>query len=192
MSVTCNTMRLISEEMDYKKIHVVDSENLSTGIGLQIIRAAELVEKGYRVEEILEDSKKFRKKVNASFVVDNLTFLHRGGRCSGITALFGNKLKMKLEIVVTDGKMGVGKKYRGSQKNVILKYITDQKEELLKADSARIFITHSGCPDEIIMEAKEYLENLNVFKEIVITRAGGVISSHCGPNTLGILYIRNH
>lgn len=189
MSATCNVLRLAAENLNYQGLYVVDSMNLSTGIGLQIIRASELAAKGYRVEDILNDNNEIRGKVRASFVVDTLTFLHRGGRCSTVTALLANTLKLKPEIVVINGKMDVAKKYRGNQKAVILKYVKDHEVELMSADPARIFITHSTCPKEIVKEVVTYLKNLNIFHEILVTQAGGVISSHCGPNTLGILYI---
>lgn len=189
MSATCNIMRLAGENMGYKKLYVVDSKNLSTGIGLQVLRAAVMAGSGSSVSDILNDNKEINPKVRASFVIDTLTFLHRGGRCSGVAALLANTLKLKPEIVVKEGKMGVDKKYRGNIKAALLKYVQDRKEQLLDAEPDRIFITHSGCDDEVIDEIKEYLKGLNVFKEILVTRAGGVISSHCGPNTLGILYI---
>lgn len=189
MSATCNVLRLAADNLGYKKLHVVDSKNLSTGIGLQVLRAAELAEKGLTAQEILDDNKEINSKVKASFVVDTLTFLHRGGRCSAVAKLLANTLKLKPEIVVVDGKMGVGKKYRGNIKSVILKYVQDRKEQLKNADTDRIFITHSGCDEEIIESVRKYIEELNIFREILITRAGGVISSHCGPNTLGVLYI---
>ncbi|MBC3795442.1 DegV family protein [Acetobacterium tundrae] len=191
MSTTCNVMRLAAETLNYKKLVVVNSRNLSTGIGLQVIRAAEQVSRGCTVEEILADNRQINGKVKASFVVDTLTFLYRGGRCSSVTALIGNSLKLKPEIVVSDAKMQVRKKYRGNAKSVILKYAKEREKELLLANSARVFITHSGCSEKIINKVKEYLESLNKFEEILVTQAGGVISSHCGPNTLGVLYILN-
>ncbi|MBC3887581.1 DegV family EDD domain-containing protein [Acetobacterium paludosum] len=191
MSTTCNVMRLAAETLNYKKLVVVNSRNLSTGIGLQVIRAAEQVSRGCTVEEILADNRQINGKVKASFVVDTLTFLYRGGRCSSVTALIGNSLKLKPEIVVSDAKMQVRKKYRGNAKSVILKYAKEREKELLLANSARVFITHSGCPEKIVNKVKEYLESLNKFEEILVTQAGGVVSSHCGPNTLGVLYILN-
>lgn len=189
MSGTCNVMRLAAQSLDYQKLHVIDSKSLSTGIGLQVLRAADLVLQGKSIDDILEDIQMTREKVRASFVIDTLTFLHRGGRCSGVTAILANTLNLKPEIVVIDGKMKVGKKYRGNQSTVILKYAKDREAELLKADPSRVFITHSGCQKEVIASVNEYLRGLNYFNEIIETRAGGVISSHCGPNTLGVLYI---
>jgi len=189
MSGTCNVMRLAAQSLDYQKLHVIDSKSLSTGIGLQVLRAADLVLQGKSIDDILEDIQMTREKVRASFVIDTLTFLHRGGRCSGVTAILANTLNLKPEIVVIDGKMKVGKKYRGNQSTVIMKYAKDREAELLKADPSRVFITHSGCQKEVIASVNEYLRGLNYFNEIIETRAGGVISSHCGPNTLGVLYI---
>lgn len=189
MSTTCNVMRLAADNLGFKKLHVVNSKNLSTGIGLQILRAAELAKKGLSAEEILKDNNEINNKVRASFVVDTLTYLHRGGRCSTVAKLLANTLKLKPEIVVIDGKMVVGKKYRGNIKSVILKYVQDRNEQFKNADSDRIFITHSGCDTEVIESVRKHIEDLNIFEKIFITRAGGVISSHCGPNTLGVLYI---
>lgn len=189
MSATCNVIRLAAQNLNYDKVYVVDSKNLSTGIGLQVLRAAKMAKKGTTVLEILNDNSEIKDKVRASFVVNTLTYLHRGGRCSGVTALLANTLKLKPEIMVTEGKMVVGKKYRGNIKSALLKYVHDKEKQLLNADNDRVFITHSGCDQEIIEEIRQYLEDLNIFKEILITRAGGVISSHCGPNTLGVLYI---
>lgn len=189
MSATCNVMRLAAQNLGYSRLFVVDSKNLSTGIGLQVLRAAELAMNGVNAEDILKDNNNIISKVRASFVVDTLIYLHRGGRCSSITALLANTLKLKPEIVVRDGEMGVGKKYRGNIKSVLSKYVQDRKDELVEANPDRIFITHSGCDDEVINEIKKNLEDMNIFRDILITRAGGVISSHCGPNTLGVLYI---
>lgn len=189
MSATCNVMRLAAQNLGYSRLFVVDSMNLSTGIGLQVLRAAELAKNGVGTEDILKDNSIIISKIRASFVVDTLIYLQRGGRCSGVTALLANTLKLKPEIVVNDGKMGVGKKYRGNIKSVLSKYVQDRKEELIAANPDRIFITHSGCDDDVIDDIKKTLEDLNIFRDILITRAGGVISSHCGPNTLGILYI---
>lgn len=190
MSVTCQTIRMAAEELEFENVYVINSKNLSTGIGLQVIRAAELVEQGFSADKIVEDIEQFRERVKASFVVDTLTYLHRGGRCSSVAALVGNVLKLKPMIEVNNGKMGVGRKYRGKLKNVILDYTKDINLELEHADPSRIFITHSGIDKAIEQEVFEYLSNLNYFQEVLITRAGGVISSHCGPNTLGILYVK--
>lgn len=188
MSVTCQVIRMAAEELSYNRIWSVNSQNLSTGIGLQVLRAAHMAKEGAAAATIVNEIESTRSNVRASFVVDTLTFLHRGGRCNSVAALLGNTLKLKPMIAVKNGKMGVAKKYRGRTAAVVRSYAKEQVPELLKADSARVFITHSGISDEIINETYEFLLGLNYFNEILITRAGGVISSHCGPNTLGILY----
>lgn len=188
MSTTCNVVRLFAQQENYDKIYVVDSKNLSTGIGLQVIRAAKLAAQGRSAKAIAEDLENTRDRVRASFVIDTLTYLARGGRCNAVTALLANTLKLHPKIVVTDGVMGVGKKYHGSLNTALIKYVKDMTQDLLNANKERVFITHSGCDEATINKIKEYLESLNYFDEILITRAGGVISSHCGPGTLGVLY----
>ena len=190
MSSCCSVMHMAAVEMEVEdKVFVVDSMNLSTGIGLQILEAAELAETGMGAGEIVEKIKEIQPQVRSSFVVDSLTFLHRGGRCSGVAALAGNTLKLHPCIFVINGKMQAGKKYRGKMDKVILNYVEDLKVELLTAKKERVFITHSGCEDSLIETIKKELEELNYFENIYVTRAGGVITSHCGPGTLGVLYI---
>lgn len=190
MSSTCQVLRLAAEELEYAEhVCVVDSMNLSTGIGLQVLYAAELAKEGISLDVMEEKLKAYRERVRASFVVDTLTYLQRGGRCSAVTALLGNTLKLKPRIAVADGKMGVSKKYRGNRKKTVLSYAKDMEEEMLKAEKKRVFITHSGIEQEIIDEVKAYLTSLNHFEDIYVTRAGGVISSHCGAGTLGVLFV---
>ena len=188
MSTTCNVVRLVCEGEDYERFFVIDSQNLSTGIGLQVLKAADMAAKGKTAEEIVSEINAARDRVRASFVVDNLTFLARGGRCSTITAVMANTLRLHPLITVHDGAMGAGKKFRGKMDAAILEYVNDLMPQLQNAEPERVFITHSGCDDEIIGAVKEKLEDLKIFSEILITRAGGVISSHCGPNTLGVLF----
>lgn len=191
MSSTCNVARLVGEEFEKGRLFVIDSQNLSTGIGLQVIRAAELAQQGKSAEDIVQEIEAARPLVRASFVVDTLTYLARGGRCSGATALLANTLKLHPCIKVIGGKMEVGKKYRGRLEHALKNYVKDLEEELVSADTTRIFITHSGVRPEIVEEIRTYLESLGRFEEILETTAGGVISSHCGPGTLGVLYYVN-
>lgn len=188
MSTTCNVVRLVAKEFAEGRVFVINSQNLSTGIGLQVMRAAELAAEGKDAEAIVQEIEAARDKVQASFVVDTLTYLARGGRCSGAAALMGNALKLHPCIEVKNGKMGVSKKYRGKMDRVLLQYAEDQTEKLKKADSRRVFITHSEIDPALVEEVRTYLVSLNKFEEIIETEAGGVISSHCGPGTLGILY----
>lgn len=190
MSTTINALRLAAAELNAEdKVFVIDSANLSTGIGLQVIEAAILAKEGKSAAEIVHHIEKIKPLVRASFVVDTLTYLHRGGRCSGVAALMGSTLKLHPQIVVENGKMGPSKKYRGKMSRVILSYAQEMEEALKNARADRVFITHSGCEESDIQAVREYLESLHHFKEILITRAGCVISSHCGPGTLGVLYI---
>lgn len=190
MSTTANVMRLAAEELDYKEhVFVIDSANLSTGIGHLVVEAAIMVRKGMKSKDIVDSIEALKPYVRASFVVDTLTYLHRGGRCSATTALAGSLLKIKPSIVVKDGKMEADKKYRGKLDKVILQYVKDMEQDLLHAKKDRVFITHSGCDKEIVDKVKDYLEGLKRFHSIIETRAGSVISSHCGPGTLGVLFI---
>ena len=190
MSTTSNVMRIAATDLDASdRVFVIDSLNLSTGIGLQVLEAADMAAAGKSGAEIAAYIESIRSRVRASFVVDTLTYLHRGGRCSGVAALAGAALKLHPRIAVVDGKMGPGKKYRGVMKKVILEYAKDMEEDLKNAETKRVFITHSGCEDSVIADVKAYVEGLGHFDEILITRAGCVVSSHCGPGTLGVLFI---
>lgn len=193
MSTTANVFRLAAEELDYEDhVFVVDSANLSTGVGLLVIEAALMAKDDMAAKDIVAKLEEIKPLVRASFVVDILTYLHRGGRCSATSALVGGMLKLKPRIVVKNGKMDADKKYRGTMKKVLLQYTKDMEDELKTAKKDRVFITHSGCDEDIINGVYEYLSGLNYFDEILITRAGGVISSHCGPGTLGVLFIANN
>ena len=190
MSSSAQVMRMAAEELEAEdKVYVIDSANLSTGIGLLVIEAAIMAKEGKSAAEIAAKIEEWKPKVRASFVVDTLVYLHRGGRCSGLSALLGGALKLHPEIVVEDGAMHPAKKYRGKMKSVVLSYAKDLEESLKRAKKDRVFITHSGCDIEIVEAVREYLESLGIFDEIHETRAGGVISSHCGPGTLGVLFI---
>ena len=193
MSTTVNVMRMAAEELDAEdKIHIIDSENLSTGGGLLVIEAAIMASAGKSGKEIVNTIEQLKPQVRASFIVDTLTFLHRGGRCSGVAALAGGALKLHPKIVVENGGMKPDKKYRGKMSSAILTYAKELEPQLKDAKTDRVFITHSGCTDEIIQNIYEFVKELNHFDEILITRAGGVISSHCGPGTLGVLFIANN
>lgn len=190
MSSTNNVFRLAAEELEAEdRVSVIDSANLSTGIGLMVIEAAIMAQEGKSKDEITAVIEGLKPRVRASFVVDTLEYLYRGGRCSGLAALAGGMLKLHPKIVVKDGAMGADKKFRGKMDAVLLKYAKEMEEDLLSAKKDRVFITHSGCDEEVIAAIKAYLEGLNYFDEILITVAGGVVSSHCGPGTLGVLYI---
>lgn len=190
MSASGNIMRMAAQQLDAEDtIHVIDSQNLSTGIGLLVVAAAAMAKEGKTAAEIVPKIEDLIPRVRASFVVDTLVYLHRGGRCSGLAAMAGGALKLHPRIQVTGGAMQSGKKYRGSMDKVILSYVKDMEEDLKAAERTRVFITHSGCDREIVEKVREYLKDLDIFSEIWETRAGGVVSSHCGPGTLGVLFI---
>lgn len=192
MSTCANVMRMAATEMGIEdKVSVIDSASLSTGVGLLVIEAAIMAKQGRTLSEIVDHIEAIKPQVRASFVVDTLTYLYRGGRCGGLTALAGGALKIHPQIVVEDGAMRPEKKYRGKLSNVILSYVQDMESQLRNARRDRVFITHSGCDADIIDNVYQHLDNLNIFDEILITRAGSVISSHCGPGTLGVLFIEN-
>lgn len=188
MSSTGNVIRLAGEELEHAQLYVMDSMNLSTGIGLQLLRMGKLREEGLTAKQIVDKVSADRDKVRAGFVVDTLEYLYRGGRCNAVTALFASALKIKPEIAVVDGKMIVARKFRGNIQSVIRKYVDGLKEAISNADEEHIFITHSGGVDDIAEELKAEIEAMGHFKEVHITTAGGVIASHCGPKTLGVLF----
>ena len=190
MSTSGNVMRLAAEELEASDlVTVIDSANLSTGIGLLVIEAAIMAQEGKTAGEITAVIEELKPKVRASFVVDTLVYLYRGGRCNAVSAMAGSALKLHPKIVVENGAMDASKKYRGKLSKVITAYVKDLEEELKAARPDRVFITHSGCDREVVEAVRTYLENLEVFKEVLETRAGGVISCHCGPGTLGVLFI---
>lgn len=189
LSTTYNNCRLVGEETP--GLYVIDSGNLSTGMGLVIIHAAECIAAGMPVEQVVEDTRAFTRRVDASFVLDTLEFLHKGGRCSTLAMLGANMLRLKpcIEVNNADGTMTVGKKYRGSSEKCLEEYVLDRLQGRDDIDTRRIFITNSGIPQERVDLVLEAVKKCQQFDEILFTRAGCTISSHCGPNCLGILYV---
>lgn len=164
------------------------SSEMSTSINV-IRMAAVMAADGKSREEIKAGIDELIPKVRASFVVDTLVYLYRGGRCNAVSALIGGALALHPMIVVKDGKMDASRKYRGKIGKVIKNYAKDLEENLKNAIPDRVFITHSECDAKTVEEVRDYIASLGIFKEIIETRAGGVISSHCGPGTLGVLFI---
>ncbi|MCH5300132.1 MAG: DegV family protein [Ruminococcus sp.] len=172
-------------------VYVVDSRNLSTGNGLLVLHGAEMAEKDFSAKEIAEECTKLTSKVEASFVVDSIDYLYKGGRCSALAAFGANLLNLKPCIEVTEGKMKPGKKYRGNISRVMLNYVADRLRDRDDIDKHRVFITHTKCNGEDVENVrKNLLELYPDFEEILETTAGCTITTHCGPNTLGILFIR--
>ncbi len=175
-------------------VYVIDSCSLSTGSGLIALQVADRIhEQGMPAERISQEVMQLVPKVQASFLLDTLEFMHAGGRCSSITRLGANVLHIKPCIQVhTDdhGSMGVGKMYRGKLIRCLKRYVQDVLAKPEGIDTSRVFITHSGIDQAIIDMVRQTIEQLVNFKETYITRAGCTISSHCGPNTLGVLFLQ--
>ena len=190
MSSTYQNSVIAAEDFD--NVYVVDSRNLSTGGGLLVIRAAELAQRGMRAGMIAEECRRLAPCVDASFVIDSLEFLHKGGRCSTVALLGANLMNFKPCIIVKDGAMSVGRKYRGKYEQVLLKYIEDRVGDGHDIDKSHVFITHAGCDPEVVDACVAKLKTLGDYPNIHITRAGCTVSSHCGRNTLGVLFIRDH
>ena len=189
LSSACQNCFLAAEELGH--VYPVDSRSLSTGIGLQVIAAAEMARSGMSAPEIQQEAKKLADRSHASFILDTLEFMHAGGRCSAVAALGANLLKLKPCIEVhpeKNGAMLVGKKYRGDLHKVLVQYTKDvlNRDDLLLD---RVFITHSGIPQEYIDLVRETVIQCADFREISITQASCTISCHCGPNTLGVLFL---
>lgn len=174
---------------EFDNVYAVDSCNLSSGQGLVVIEAALAAQRGEQPEEIVAMLNELTSRVDTSFVVDKLDYLAKGGRCSSAVALGANLLKLKPCINLEHGKMDVGKKYRGVWTKLLPGYA---KERLEGKDICkdRVFITWTSCPPEVVAELREILK-AEGFGEVLETVAGSTITSHCGPNTLGVLFIRN-
>ncbi len=188
LSSSCQNACIAAGEVG--NVNVIDSRSLSSGSGLLVLMAVELARSGMGAGEICQVLETAREKLDVSFVIQTLDYLHKGGRCSGVAAFGANLLKLRPEIVVTDGRMHVGKKYRGNMEKTILDYVRGRLEGRTDVDRDRIFITHSGVPAEIVEKVRALVLELQPFAEVIETRAGCTISSHCGPNCLGVLFFK--
>ena len=174
---------------EFPNVYVVDSRNLSTGHGHVVLKACEYAEAGMDAPEIVEKLNALAPRVDASFILDRLDYMRKGGRCSSVVALGANLLHLKPCIEVVDGRMIVGNKYRGSLLKCLESYVADRLKNLDDIEPGRIFITHTAMPEGTCEAVRDMIEKLGYFKEIVDTEAGCTVSCHCGPGTLGILYI---
>lgn len=172
-------------------VYVIDTKNLSTGGGLSVIKACEMRDEGKKAEEIVDFiNNKMVDYVNASFIIDSLEYLHKGGRCSTLAALGANLLKLKPCIEVKNGAMAVGKKYRGKFADVLVEYTQARLEDADNIDLDRVFVTHAGVDMDIVNAVADQVKKTLPFKEVLITRAGATVSCHCGRNTLGVLFVQ--
>lgn len=172
----------------FKNVHIIDSMSLSSGIGLQVMYATKLRDKGIDIDEAVALINSRREHVQISFVVDKLNYLYKGGRCSALSLLGANLLAIRPSIQVKNGKMIVGKKYMGKMHKILGQYILDTLEQFSNPDKSMCFITYSSATDEMLKVSKETLEKTGMFKKIIETTAGSTVTTHCGPNTLGIIY----
>lgn len=185
-SSTHQNARIAAQQFD--NVYVIDSQNLSTGSGHLVYDAALMAKEGRSAEEICRKLEQMVPKIEASFVIDKLDYLHKGGRCSGLEALGAKLLQIKPCIEVIDGRMDVGKKYRGNLGRCLEHYVRDRLKGRTDIDYSRLFITYSSCPEDILNRVKSVVQELSQFEEIIVTKAGCTVTSHCGPNTLGILF----
>lgn len=188
---SCHQNALIAAS-ELENVYVVDSRNLSTGHGHIVCQAVKMAEEGVLTPpEIVENLKELTGRVEASFILDQLEYLKKGGRCSALAALGANLLSLKPCIEVKDGKMSVGKKYRGKYRNCLLNYVKERLQNRDDIDYERIFITHTTMEDGLVDAVREAVNEYGSFTEVIETEAGCTISCHCGPSTLGILFIRS-
>lgn len=189
LSSACENARRIAKLK--KNVYVIDSRSLSTGIALLAIYASKLVDKGLEAKEIVEKVEARIPSVQASFVIDTLEYLYKGGRCSGLARFSAAVFRIKPQIIVTsEGKMVPGKKYRGKITPCVEKYCEDTLNQFNTPDLSIAFVTHTEANSAMVAIAKRALKDFG-FKKIYETTAGATISSHCGPATLGILYIND-
>lgn len=188
LSASYHNACLAAEELG--NIVVIDSKSLSTGSGHLVIAAADMIESGLSIFEIEKELNNLKEKLDVSFVLQTLDYIHKGGRCSGITLLGANLLKIRPEIEVIDGKMIVGKKYRGNLMKSVSDYVNGRLKDRSDISLKRIFITHSGVNQDVIDHVVSLVKELQPFEEVIVTNAGCTISSHCGPDCLGVLFFR--
>ncbi len=175
---------------DVGNVYVIDGRSLSTGSAHLALLARELAENGMEAVDIVEAVTQAIARLDVSFVLQTLDYLHKGGRCSGVAAFGANVMKLRPEIEVVDGKMQVGRKYRGSMEKSILSYVRGRLEGREDIDTKRIFITHSGVPGDIVEKVTALVRELHPFEEIIEATAGSTITSHCGPNCIGVLFMK--
>ncbi len=175
---------------DFENVRVLDSKNLSTGQGLVVLKACELAKTCESLDALLSELEAFTEKVEASFLLDQLQYMVKGGRCSAAAALGANLLNLKPCIEVKDGKMSVVKKYRGNYAKCLASYVKDRLAEREDLDKWTLFVTHTPVSDDCRTAVEETVEKYDDFKNTYWTQAGCTVSCHCGPSTLGVLFVR--
>ncbi len=188
--LSCSCQNAINASKDFKDVYVIDSKSLSTGIGLLALYAKELADSGVKPNEIAKKVESRVESLQVSFVIERLDYLYKGGRCNSLQFFGANLLKLRPRIVVNGGKMSADKKYRGAMEKVVTKYCEDTLSEFNTPDLERVFITYTTATPQMVEAARTAVTNAG-FKNIYETHAGCTIASHCGGNTLGILYFND-
>lgn len=177
---------------DFENVYVVDGRSLSSGTGLLVLYACDLRDSGkYTAKEIFDKCVARVPFVQASFFVDTMEYLYKGGRCSGLASFFATALKLKPSLLLKDGKIVVGKKYRGSATAIVEKYVDNIFDMYTTPDTKRIFITHTSADPEVVELTRAAIAKHYQFDEIIETIASSTITSHCGKGTLGILFLND-
>ena len=189
--MTSTYKNAVTSSKNFEKVYVVDTRNLSTGGGMLVRFAVELAEKGATYDEIIKKVEERKQYVQASFIIDKLNYLHKGGRCSTLQFLGANLLKLHPSIIVKDGKMQVHKKYKGKMADIVKKYIDDTLAEYNTPCLDYCFVTFTELTDEDIIKNAVEAAKAYGFKEVIETYAGATVSCHCGRNTIGILYFND-
>lgn len=188
-SSSCQNAMLAAQQVGHTT--VVDSRNLSSGQGLIVLRAAEMAQSGADAKTVLAECQDMVSRVETSFVIDTLDYLYKGGRCSALAAFGANLLRIKPCIAVNDGKMLPEKKYRGQIEKVIAAYIEDRLKDRDDIDLSRVILTHTNCSESCVERTREQiLQFLPGIGELIVTVAGSTITTHCGPKSLGVLFVR--
>ena len=175
---------------DFENVRVVDSMNLSTGQGLVVLKACELAKTCQSLDKLYEQVQAFTERVEASFLLDQLSYMVKGGRCSSVVALGANLLNLKPCIEVKGGKMSVVKKYRGNYAKCLASYVKDRLNDRDDLDKENLFVTRTPVTDECLQAVKTAVDTYADFENIYWTEAGCTVSCHCGPGTLGVLFVR--
>lgn len=187
LSSHLQSAQIAAAEFPEGRIHIVDSLNLSSAIGLLVLKACDFREQGMTASEIAEEVKKLVPRVKTAFVIDTLDYLYKGGRCSAIENFMGSMLKIRPVVKVVNGKMILGQKLMGKRQKALDTMLNSVIKEKDIIDPSRVMVTHSISDDAEYLKS-ELSKHIEA-KEIIETQAGCVIASHCGPNTIGILYI---
>lgn len=188
LSATIQNAFIAKQAFEDMDIEIVDSRNLSTGIGLLVMKAVDLAREGKTLKETADIIRKMADQVRTGFIIETLEYLYKGGRLSGMQHLFGSMLKIKPLVRVEQGKMLVAEKLRGSQRKVAETLIEQALADKDRMDTARLFVTHAAA-EEVAVDLKERLMKELLVQEVIVTEAGSIISSHCGPGTVGIIYL---